>query len=421
MRFDPARVTAAVLVCTTGCVFTYDGERRVTHRPAPSEARVRANLPGRGSLQPDGTVQFALDLDKLCQRDRMTTEEIGIDKRKRFSPFGFGFMAVSAASLTLGIYAFTKIEGSGSGNGLEGTDALLLVGGVFGSLFGAGGVILPISLRYADPVTFPRSKGYEKVETREIHEGIDVGRCPAGAPAVGDLVFTTPWGTTTKGNLRGDGLATFSVDWSANRAAEIPREQLASGWSIASPSTNAVATMRLSREDTDQVVKLIAKARERVVVGATDAHLAVTVATGVKGLEIGGTGQLVIDVTNDGGSTATNVTAKTRSSLPALHGLTASFGIVQPGASARRTLDVKLPLDITDDSAKVIVVVADGAGKSTEVTQNLPLALAVCPGGKLTRERYNEKRAKMKRALTAKEMSQEDFDKFDTDMLRCLE
>ena len=45
----------------------------------------------------------------------------------------------------------------------------------------------------------------------------------------------------------------------------------------------------------------------------------------------------------------------------------------------------------------------------------------VCPHGRLTREKYRAKRAELKAALDAGELTQEEFDSYDAELVGCLE
>ena len=409
-----------ICILLSGCALTFDGERKVTRRPAPSQLRVRADaLPGAAALQPDGTVRFQLELEKLCQRDKITIEEIGVDKRKRYSGAGVAWTAATLALIPLGIYLFTQIETSDAGT-IEDGSIGYMIGGLFSVVGGAFGGGFLLAFRYSDPAGFPMSKGYQKLEERTVPQGTELLACSDGATAVGELALATPWGTSSTAKPAFDGATVFAVDWTVERAGALPREQLATGWKVTAPATNSAATWKPSDKDLTQIAQLIAQARERVVVGATPAQL-VPALDAAKAIEIGGGGQLVVTVRNTGGSTATSVTAKTRSSIAALHGLTLSFGTIQPGATATRTADVKVGADVVDDSATVLLVVTDGAGTSVEMTKKLTMTRALCPGGKLTRAQYDEKRAKLKKTLAQGAITQEEFERLDGDLIRCLE
>jgi hypothetical protein len=136
-------------------------------------------------------------------------------------------------------------------------------------------------------------------------------------------------------------------------------------------------------------------------------------------LAIGGTSQLVLHIENRGIRDALDVSAKTRSSLAALHGLTFSFGVIEASQSGRISLDVKLPDDTRGDTATVMIVFS-GDGAPAELTQKLSLTRPVCTG-KITRDQYDKKRGKLQRTLDAGDMTQDDFDRYDAELLRCLE
>lgn len=411
------RGVSLCILLSTGCALTFDGERKVTRRPQPTPARVRADaLPGTAALQPDGTVKFQLALDQLCQRDKITIEEIGVDRRKRYSTAGVVTTVATLALIPLGVFLFSQMETDTDGF-LTDDSVPKMIGGILSILGGAVGGGFLLAFRYAEPSGFPKTKGYQKLEERSVPGGSELLACTDGAAAAGELALATPWGTSATAKPAFDGATTFAVDWGAERAGALPREQLASGWRVTAGATAAAWVP--SDAEVTQIAQQIVQARERVVVGATPAQLAP--ALEAKGIEIGGGGQLVVTVRNTGGSTASSVTAKTRSSVAALHGLTLAFGTIQPGANVTRSIDVKIGADVVEDAATVLVVVTDAKGVTAEVTQKLTLTRALCVGGKLTRAQYDEKRAKLKKTLAEKLITQEEFERLDAELLRCLE
>jgi hypothetical protein len=413
------RGVSICLVLSTGCALTYGGEKKTTRRPTPSQPRVQeTTLPGSAALQPDGTVRFSLELAKLCQRDRGAIEELGVEQRKQFTGAGLALTGVTLALIPFSIFLFTQME-TEEGGILSDDSIPLLLGGVLGIF--TGGISAPflLAFRYGEPAGWPKSRGYQKLEERVVSEGSEVVPCPDGAVAAGDLALVTPWGASTMAKPGPDGSAVFVVEWAAERASAVPPDQLGTGWRITTSTTKAVATWTPPAGDVTQIAQLITSARDRVVIGPTAAQLAPAI--DAKTIEIGGTGQLLVTVKNTGGSTATAVTAKTRSSVVALHGLTVSFGTIQPAASVTRSIEVKVGADVVDDSATVLVTVTDGAGASVEVTKKLTLVRALCASGKLTRAKYDEKRAKLRKEVEAGRMTQEDFERFDRELLRCLE
>lgn len=401
-----------IVLVVSGCALTFDGQRKVTRHPAPAEERVREGaLAGTATLDADGTVRFALALDKLCERDKVLVEEIGVDRKKRFTTSGMVVTALSVALVPVGIWMFTQVETDDSGFTTDGSFGYI-AGGVLTVTTGAIASGFLLAFRYGEPTGYPATKGYAKLEERQVREGSEVVACTQGAAAVGDLALATPWGATVTARPGGDGMALFAVDWAA--AGAVPAAQLASGWRIT--SGKAAATWA---PDVEALAKVIAAARERVVIGGSPAQLSGSM--DAKGLEIGGTGELVITVKNGGGSTATRVEAKTRSSVAALHGLTFALGTIQPGATASLGRAVSLGADIVDDAATVLVTVTDASGGSIEMTKKLALTRALCAGGKLTRAKYDEKRAKLKKTLADGLVTQAEFERLDADLLRCLE
>jgi len=403
------------VVTASGCIYSWNGERTTVRKPVTSKTRPRADvLPGRAEVVPDGTIRFAVELERLCQRDRATREEIGVERRKRFNTLGQAVMGVSAAAIVTGVWMVTQYDSS--------ADLGFLLGGVYTIVGGAAGIVVPVVFRLTDPDSYPLSKGFEKTDERIVHEGTDLLACPNGAAGVGELTLTTPWGAGAAATPSGEGVAVFSVDWANERAGALSTNQLASAWQVSSGALKTAATWTPSTDEAKQIAEIIARTKERVVVGATPPQLEVTFEAGANGLEIGVGGQLVLTVHNRGGSTASTFVAKTRSSMPALHGRVFSFGNVQPGSTVTRTLDVTIPDDVVDDAATVLVTFTEGSGNApAELTKKLPLTRAVCPGGKLTRAKYDEKRGKLKRALAAGDMTQAEFDKFDAELLHCLE
>jgi len=397
----------------SGCLIGYNVERKVVRTPIPAQTVPRPDaLPGHGELGADGTLRFVVELDKLCQRTRSSREEIGKHLRKRFTPAGLALMGLSIAALPVGIGMLVA--------GIKDNNTGLAIGGVIGVVSGFTGTIMLPLFRYG-PGT-PEIKDYEKTDERIIQEGTELIPCPTGAAVLGELQVVTPWGASTTARPSGTGVAVFAVDWGIERAGELSKDQLATAWQVTAPTLKLAARWTPSAGETDRLAKLVAAASARVVVGATAPQIEATIEAGGKGIQIGGTGQLVLTVQNKGGSTATKLTAKTRSSMPALHGLTFSFGTVQPGASASRTQEVKIAEDVVDDSATILVIFSEGGGHApAELTKILPLARAVCPGGRLTRQKYDEKRTKLKRAVAAGDMSKEDFEKYDAELLRCLD
>jgi hypothetical protein len=140
---------------------------------------------------------------------------------------------------------------------------------------------------------------------------------------------------------------------------------------------------------------------------------------GRSSLAIGGANQLVLELANKGGN-AKGVTAKTRSSIAALHGLAFAFGDIPAGETTTRMVELAIPEDTRGETATILVTFAVGNGNApAELAQKLPLARATCT--KITRAQYDDKRAKLQRSLDAGEITQDEFDRFDAELLRCLE
>jgi hypothetical protein len=254
-------------------------------------------------------------------------------------------------------------------------------------------------------------------EPRPTHRTSDV-RCE-DASAIATLHLVTPWGARTTATPSADGVAVFDVDWTDERIAAQPDAQLAAAWQVTTEAGLAFAWMPAADEQAS-ARELIAKGRERVVVGGSPPALrAELVATS---LTIGGGSELTLRIENTGASTAVGVTAKTRSSVAVLHGLVFTFDKIHPGKTASRTHRLAIPDGTRPQDATLLVTFTEAAGHApADLTHKLALVRSICPGGKLTRAQYDDKRAKLKKSLDAGELSIAEFDRFDGELLRCLE
>jgi hypothetical protein len=412
MRWSAVVVTGA-LVVGPSCYYSWGSAEQTTTRVIrKAEVRPRTDvLPGRGELLPDGTVRFTVELDRLCLHDRIADETRGITTYKQFNALSIATGLVSVATMAGGAYQLTTGDG----------DTAVI--GIPPLVFGAAGMVITIVFRYVDPTagSQPR-KRFTKTEDAVVNLGTDEVRCVAAEP-LGDLELMTPWGARATAKPSPVGIASFSIDWTDDRLDPSNPGvalRIAEPWEVRSPAMKLAARWTPSRADVARTLELAKQAANRIVTSGTPAQLTPNVDPSP--LAIGGASRLVLAIENRGGSTAIDVAAKTRSSVAALHGLAFVFGKIHPGKTATRSLVVKLPDDTTGDTATVLFTFSEAAGNAPpELVRKLPLTRSLCPGGKLTRAQYDDKRKKLQRTVDAGDMSQDQFDRLDAEMLRCLE
>jgi hypothetical protein len=244
------------------------------------------------------------------------------------------------------------------------------------------------------------------------------------------LELVTPWGTksvaTRITNKYQVDTWSFAVDWntdSLDPAMPEGRARIAQPWQLNSDTIGLVAMWKPGARDVARAGELIAQATSRVIVGDTPARVTSAGFTiDEQGLVVGGTATVRIGVENTGGSTAVDVTVKSRSSLPQLHNLSFAFGNLRPGKQAAKSVTVTLPAKTPGDSATVVLTFGEAGGhEPPDLTQKLAFKKALCPDGRYSRERYDKKRAKLQQALDAGSMTQGEFDAYDAELVRCLD
>jgi hypothetical protein len=396
-------VGACVLV--SACVYRSTSRTVAERKPSSSDVRLRTSgLPGRGDVQPSGSVTFAIDLERLCQRFDLSSEITTVIRGNKLTKWYWIYLGAAVATAGVGGLLMADAETKNDTEFIVGVTGLAL-GGVAGLLYGIEVPILGAIERPEKPS-----------EPRIVSEPTADTRCTDGAGPAGTLELATPWGAVVKATPAPDGTATFAIDWSDDRATEAQAE---AAWRVSSKSGLAT-TWTASDAGRRVAIAQIAKTRDRIVTGSTPAALVANLVAST--ILVGGTSQLALRVENRGGSTAVAVTAKTRSSVAALHGLVFDFGKIHPNKTVVRSVPVKVPATTTGDSATVLVTFEERAGNvPAELTEKLPLTRSLCPEGKLTRAQYDDRRKKLEQGLASRTLSQEDFDKYDAELLRCLE
>ncbi|MBS1118364.1 MAG: hypothetical protein H6Q90_592 [Deltaproteobacteria bacterium] len=264
------------------------------------------------------------------------------------------------------------------------------------------------------------------------------------------LELATPWkttsvstGVTTKmlmsvpsqetGSIQYElGVWSFEVDWNSDTLDPTTAEgraQIARPWQLTSKPIGLVAMWRPSAQDVVTIRERMVAAWNRVIEGKTPARVTSTGFTSDdNGLVVGGTATLRVSVENTGDSTAVDVTATSRSSLPQLHNLNFAFGNLRPGRKASKSVTVTLPATTVGEGATVVLTFSEATGhEPAELTQKLgfnkkaAFKKAKCPEGTFSRERYDKKRAKLQKALDDGSMTQDEFDTYDAELIRCLD
>jgi hypothetical protein len=188
------------------------------------------------------------------------------------------------------------------------------------------------------------------------------GQVPIGA---GEIVVTTPWGTTSRGPVT-VGLSVVPIDWNAvpfDPLASNASERLATPWQIAVSSEWEPREWRPTREDLARLVASFAEAtgtETALVRGGPPPALAVTELSATPDLRAGATAELSLTIENRGEGSAYRVVVTTRSSLDSLHGLRFAFGALAPGERETRRLQVRIDGQTTDPSAMLVLVFAEG-------------------------------------------------------------
>jgi hypothetical protein len=415
---------AMAAALASGCVYRWGDATQTTTKSTQyrGEAPRKDRLLGAGTLEADGHFRYVVDVTRLCQAERIVTSVPTTTTHKRFTLGGMAVVATSVATVGTGAYmAFAPTDPNAPSGGFS-----LRVASILPNIFGRAGFVLLMIGRYSDvldqkPLSIPTT-GTPVVR----NEGLDDVRCAGGAAVLGKLELTTPWGTSATATPAADGGTSFTVDWSAevlDPTSPEGRAQVAQPWRIASGAMGLDATWSPAATDVKVINQLLARARDQIITGTTPAELVTTGLTVDGGALLAGAVSTVrLTVENRGGTSALEVSAKTRSSLAALHNLTFSFGKVQPGKRVTQSAPISLPADTAGGPATIVLVFREAGGHvPADLTQQLMVNAGVCPAGTLTRAKYDQKRAALLRSLDAGSISRADFDKFDAELVRCLE
>lgn len=161
-----------------------------------------------------------------------------------------------------------------------------------------------------------------------------------------------------------------------------------------------------------------------VRVVATAPRLAVSCrpASGDTTVDAGEIVRLRCEVKNEGGRMATDVTTHAtvggqRASSRATH--------IAPRDAETVDVPIRIPTGAAIDQQLVIeVVAAEPAVGGQRATTRVAVTIRrprVCPSGKLTRAEYRSKRAELERARTAGDLTADEFDRYDAELVGCLD
>jgi hypothetical protein len=159
----------------------------------------------------------------------------------------------------------------------------------------------------------------------------------------------------------------------------------------------------------------------RVVAGAP--RLSITCATADGNLEVdaGEVVRLRCVIKNEGGRAANQVTTL---AVVGTQRVQSRPVIISSRASETIELPLRIPTHVGIDQQLAIAVTASEpaggqrAGTTVAVTIRRP---RLCPSGKLTREEYRTKRASLERARAAGDLTADEFDRYDAELVGCLE
>jgi hypothetical protein len=140
-----------------------------------------------------------------------------------------------------------------------------------------------------------------------------------------------------------------------------------------------------------------------------------------------GVERIILSVTNRGSDPAHGVVAQLKSSSAALHGLQLSLGRIDRGETRTWTSDVATAGAADDLDPVVVAAVTASDAPPTFTTAKLRPATEVveirgpCKQGALTRAAYHIKRKALQTALAAAAFTQEEFDRYDSALVSCIE
>ncbi len=101
-----------------------------------------------------------------------------------------------------------------------------------------------------------------------------------------------------------------------------------------------------------------------------------------------------------------------------------TVGTLQPDGKTEARLGISIPTTVEPEQQLELVVTAtETASETTSRTRLIAFGRmpALCPDGKLTRAVYRRKRAKLEAALRKGDLTQEEFDRYDAELVGCLE
>jgi hypothetical protein len=146
-----------------------------------------------------------------------------------------------------------------------------------------------------------------------------------------------------------------------------------------------------------------------------------------------------LDLTGDkprvDAGTTVHVTCNVHNDGSAARGVAihAGFEGGAPGIDARsfdlagdRTTRVDLALDVPRDASidaplTLRIDAVDASGVRAQAILHLEVARPqLCPGGRITRERFVEKRTELRRKLDAGLISKEDYDRYEAELVGCM-
>lgn len=160
----------------------------------------------------------------------------------------------------------------------------------------------------------------------------------------------------------------------------------------------------------------------RVVATAPRLAVACRTASGDVEVDAGEIVRLRCEVRNEGGRLATAVT--TTASVGGQRAASRATDIA-PRAAETVEVPVRIPTGASIDQQLLIDVVAAEAAKGGQrATARVAVTIRrprVCPSGKLTRAEYRTKRAELDRARAAGDLTAEEFDRYDAELVGCLD
>lgn len=160
----------------------------------------------------------------------------------------------------------------------------------------------------------------------------------------------------------------------------------------------------------------------RVVATAPRLAVSCRTASGDAEVDAGEIVRLRCEVRNEGGRLATDVT--THATIGGQRATSRATDIAPRGAESVE-VPIRIPTGASIDQQLVIeVVAAESATGGQRAATRLPVTIRrprVCPSGKLTRAEYRTKRANLERARASGDLTAEEFDRYDAELVGCLD